>query len=937
MSQVSTSASSYRFDDFHLDAGNRRLSRNGESVALNSKYFDVLLLLVSRSGQLVEKQQIFEEVWDGVFVTDAALTQCIKDIRKQLGDDASSPRYIKTVPKHGYVFIGNVLDADEDATPTPGTAMRRASSDDSLSHSPSAARPYKFLDYYTERDASLFFGREQEVDAICSQILARRSFILHGRSGVGKSSILRAGLMPELKAQGHFVFVIRSFTDPVHQMVSSLSRVCPFEAGSQPSPDQLIQLTQLVGRVDDGRYAIFFLDQFEEFFTLLSEEARRNFLAAARELTAGDLPVRLVFALREDLLAEMSQLKTAIPEIFHHEYRLKRLNREQAELAITGPARAVGCRYEPQLVARLLADIGDAGGVDPPQLQIVCDNLYDSRDERGSITLEAYERMGGAPQILAGYLERVLRRFNADDLLATKRVLTALISEDGQRLVRKASELEARTGSRSVDDPATKLLIEELVAARVLRRRRQDGAAWIELAHDFLTPEVSRWLTADEVALKRARGVIERAMENHQTHALLIDADAVDLVMPFGEQLGLTGEEADLLIMSALNRARPAPGWLVEASPRASVLIVDASESVDSEVRLRAIEAAALLRTAEMKVLLRKLALWDRDLMVRKFASIALAEWIGTAVEDEISDDHDGAHAGLIRRAISLAMVRDYNKRLVRLSHLSIPVSVLVVAGLMWVRLRRDGAEIVRSGIGGMLGGAASGLAGGVILGTGLGIVREATPLEAAELVLVLVTLGFFIGALGGLGVSFGMISAVHIAYRHSKWWSVVGGAAGGAVVGGSTKLLGVDTVRALFGQSPTGITGAFEGAVIGASLSLGVVLAAALVRRSRPWQRVLAASIGAMCAGVLLTVIGGNLFSASLEIVAKLFANSQIRMDPLAPLFGEVHFGQTTQIFMGAIEGLLFGAGVASGIEISGRSSDEGRAYQQRSLAKKG
>jgi hypothetical protein len=324
-----------------------------------------------------------------------------------------------------------------------------------------------------------------------------------------------------------------------------------------------------------------------------------------------------------------------------------------------------------------------------------------------------------------------------------------------------------------------------------------------------------------------------------------------------------------------------------------------------------------------MKGLLCKLALWDRDLMVRKFASIALAEWIGTAVEDEISDDRDGGHAGLIRRAISLAMVRDHNKRLVRLSHLSIPVSVLVVAGLMWVRLRRDGAEIVRSGIGGMLGGAASGLAGGVILGTGLGIVREATPLEAAELVLVLVTLGFFIGALGGFGVSFGMISAVHIAYRHSKWWSVLGGAAGGAVVGGSTKLLGVDTVRALFGQSPTGITGAFEGAVIGASLSLGVVLATTLVRRSRPWQRVLAASIGAMCAGVLLTVIGGNLFSASLEIVAKLFANSQIRMDPLAPLFGEVHFGQTTQIFMGAIEGLLFGAGVASGIEISGRSSD--------------
>jgi len=387
MSQVSTPVSSYRFDDFHLDAGNRRLSRNGEPVPLNSKYFDVLLMLVSRSGQLVEKHRIFEEVWDGVFVTDSALTQCIKDIRRQLGDDASSPRYIKTVPKHGYVFIGNAVEAKEDETLVSNKAERSAIADDTSGVELSAARPYKFLDYYTERDASLFFGREQEVDAICSQILARRSFILHGRSGVGKSSILRAGLMPKLKAQGHLVFVVRSFTDPVHQIVNALSRVFPLDAGNEPDSDKLDRFLQMIRSAHDDRYAIFFLDQFEEFFSLLPEEARSRFLTAAHLLSSGDLPVRLVFALREDLLAEMSQLKTAIPEIFHHEYRLKRLNHKQAELAITEPARAVGCLYQPELVARLLADIGDAGGVDPPQLQIVCDNLYDSRDATGLITV----------------------------------------------------------------------------------------------------------------------------------------------------------------------------------------------------------------------------------------------------------------------------------------------------------------------------------------------------------------------------------------------------------------------------------------------------------------------------------------------------------------------------------------------------------------------
>ena len=917
MSQIGTSTSCYRFVDFYLDARNRRLLRNGEPVPLNSKYLDALLLLVSRSGQLVEKQHIFEEVWDGVFVTDAALTQCIKDIRRQLGDDATNPRYIKTVPKHGYIFIGDVVDADDDAV----ERLRAAVSSEAPSVIPAAiapvARPYKFLDYYTEQDARIFFGREQEVDAICSQIVAHRTFIVHGRSGVGKSSILRAGLMPRLKAEGHLVFVIRSFTDPVHQMLHSVAEA--LSVG--PDGDLRSILADLIARLEDGRCVVFFLDQFEEFFSLLSEQARRNFLNVAREVATGAMPVRLVFALREDLLAEMSQLKSAIPEVFYHEYRLKRLNRDQAEIAITGPARAVGCSYEPELVTRLLEDIADPAGIDPPQLQIVCDNLYDSRDDKSAIGLEAYERLGGARQILAGYLERVLRRFNVDDLRITKQILTALISAEGQRLILKAAELEARIGSRCDDDLSTSLLIEEMVAARVLRRRRQDGASWIELAHDFLTPEIMRWLTADALALKRARGVIERAMENYLTHGLLIDADAVDLVLPFGEQLGLTGDEADLLLTSALSRARAVPEWLVKSSPRAEPLIVDASESTNSEIRLSATAAAALLRTDQMRSLLRKLSLWDRELLVRKNASIVLATWIGTAVEETLSDGHDGAHAGLIRQAISLAMVRDHEKKLVRLSHLSIPVSLLVVAGLMWVRLRRDGAEIMRSGIGGMLGGAASGIVGGIVLGSGLGIAREATPLEGAELVLVLVTLGFFIGAVGGLGVSFGMISLVHVAYRHSKWWSVIGGAAGGAAVGGSTKLLGVDTVRALFGQSPTGITGAFEGAVIGAGLSLGIVIATILLRHCRSWQRVLAAAFGAMCAGVLLTVIGGNLFSASLEIVARMFANSQIRMDPLAPLFGEVHFGQTTQIVMGALEGLLFGAGVASGIEASGRA----------------
>ena len=99
-----------RFGEFVLDAGSRSLLRDGQPVALNARYFDALLLLVREQGRMVGKQRFFDEVWAGSVVTDAALTQCIKEIRRQLGDDANAPRFVRTVPGRGYCFIAEVRD-----------------------------------------------------------------------------------------------------------------------------------------------------------------------------------------------------------------------------------------------------------------------------------------------------------------------------------------------------------------------------------------------------------------------------------------------------------------------------------------------------------------------------------------------------------------------------------------------------------------------------------------------------------------------------------------------------------------------------------------------------------------------------------------------------------------------------------------------------------
>ena len=101
-------ASGYAFDRFRLDPDDRRLTEDGRPVELNARYFDALALLVRSEGQLVPKDRFMSEVWSGIPVTDEALTQCIRTLRRLLGDEAGRPRFIETVPKHGYRFIAPV-------------------------------------------------------------------------------------------------------------------------------------------------------------------------------------------------------------------------------------------------------------------------------------------------------------------------------------------------------------------------------------------------------------------------------------------------------------------------------------------------------------------------------------------------------------------------------------------------------------------------------------------------------------------------------------------------------------------------------------------------------------------------------------------------------------------------------------------------------------
>lgn len=125
---MKTLGSILRFGDFALDPANRVLTRGGAPVELGGRYFDALVLLASERGQLISKDRLHDEVWRGVPVTDEALSQAIMALRRALGDDAARPRFIETVPRHGYRFVAQIADqpagSGHAATPTDYAALR---------------------------------------------------------------------------------------------------------------------------------------------------------------------------------------------------------------------------------------------------------------------------------------------------------------------------------------------------------------------------------------------------------------------------------------------------------------------------------------------------------------------------------------------------------------------------------------------------------------------------------------------------------------------------------------------------------------------------------------------------------------------------------------------------------------------------------------------
>jgi DNA-binding winged helix-turn-helix (wHTH) protein len=215
----------------------------------------------------------------------------------------------------------------------------------------------------------------------------------------------------------------------------------------------------------------------------------------------------------------------------------------------------------------------------------------------------------------------------------------------------------------------------------------------------------------------------------------------------------------------------------------------------------------------------------------------------------------------------------------------------------------------------GTVGGGLAGLAGGLLYS--LVGATQSGEMGGASALLVLVCITMVVGLLGGAGVGFG-IAAADFAPGRLGQWIVLGGAAGGLIVGGFVKLVGLDTFNLLFGQTPGEITGAPEGAVLGGAVGLSTWLA---TRAPLTFPRSIAlAGFAGGVAGVLIHLLGGRLMASSLDLLASRFPASRLHLDQIGRLFGESEFGPVSQAVTGGFEGALFVSTVVGAILLARR-----------------
>jgi WD40 repeat protein/serine/threonine protein kinase len=397
---------------------------------------------------------------------------------------------------------------------------------------PDPENPYKGLRAFQQADSLDFFGRDELVRSIVSRLSDSgpntRFLAVVGPSGSGKSSVVKAGVVPALRqnalprSSDWFIIEMVPGIDPMEELEAALLRV------AVNPPDSLLNqlnednrgLVRAVKRVlpDDSTELLLVIDQFEELFTLVDDEVQRTHFMDSLSLaiTEPRSRIRVIITLRADFYDRPLNYNRFGDLMRHRTEIVLPLHTEELERAITGPAARTGLSLESGLVTTIVADVNEQPGA-LPLLQYALTELFERR-EGHTLTMKAYNEIGGTMGALARRADELYAGLGHDGQEAARQIFLRLVTlgegtEDTRRRVLQSELL-------SLDDSPEmmEMIIDAFGRYRLLTFDRDltTRTATIEVAHEALIRQwrqLRGWLDDSREDLRAQRRLNAAAEE----------------------------------------------------------------------------------------------------------------------------------------------------------------------------------------------------------------------------------------------------------------------------------------------------------------------------------------------------------------------------------------------------------------------------------------
>ena len=376
-------------------------------------------------------------------------------------------------------------------------------------------QPYVGPRAFSEADRGRFFGRDYETNELTSLVVAHSAVLVYAASGAGKTSLLRAGLVPRLRTEGFDVLPIAVVggADPPGIDIASVPNAFVFKvllgwANEPVDKHGLAEMTlagylaartrtQEVARPSIPRAIVF--DQFEELFTSHPElwRNRMGFFGQLRDALQADRLLRVVLVVREDYVAWLDRYAALLPEELAIRFRLEFLDRPAALEAIQGPLRTTTRSFADGVAESLVEELGrirvgtdtgetrEAPGefVEPVLLQLVCQRLWQELPSAVTeIAQEHIKAFGDVDQTLARFYERCLKETVAKTGVAEADLRGWFEHELITPAATRATVFYGPEKAGSISHRAAEALVDQ----HIVRSEYRAGARWCELAHDRL-------------------------------------------------------------------------------------------------------------------------------------------------------------------------------------------------------------------------------------------------------------------------------------------------------------------------------------------------------------------------------------------------------------------------------------------------------------------